>query len=58
MNFLKSLFNEKCPACHKVLRTDQSNTLFSVVVKTCPNNHFKKEYHPALEMYIESKMHC
>ncbi|WP_193559360.1 hypothetical protein [Metabacillus litoralis] len=55
MSFIKSLFTEKCPTCHKQLITSKTNFLSNIVIKTCPENHFKKEFHPALETYIESK---
>lgn len=54
MHFLKRLFVEHCPKCHKVLETQHSNILKSVVIKSCPDNHYKKEFHPAFETYIES----
>lgn len=55
MGFLKSLFTEKCPSCHKPLVTNKTSVLSNIVIKSCPENHFKKEFHPALETYIESK---
>ncbi len=54
MNFFKRLVTEHCPKCHKVLETSHSNTLKSIVVKTCPDRHYQKEFHPALETYIET----
>lgn len=54
MRFLKNLFTEHCPTCHHVLETQHSNSLKAIVVKSCPNNHYQKEFHPALETYIES----
>ncbi|WP_273128429.1 hypothetical protein [Bacillus weihaiensis] len=55
MNFLKSLLTEKCPTCNKQLITSKTKFLSSIVIKTCPENHFKKEFHPALETYIDSR---
>ncbi|AND43069.1 MULTISPECIES: hypothetical protein [Bacillaceae] len=52
--FFKSFFNEKCPTCNKNLVSDKTNSLLSIVIKSCPDNHFQKEYHPALETYVES----
>jgi len=54
MTFFKRFLNEKCPTCNKDLETNKSNIYKSVVVKSCPENHFQKEYHPALESYIET----
>ena len=54
MSFFKNLFIERCPKCNKVLETKQSNIFKSVIVKSCPEGHFQKEFHPALETYIES----
>lgn len=53
MKFLTGLFLEKCPNCEKVLITNQSNSLLSHVVKACPQEHYTKEFHPALETYVE-----
>ncbi len=54
MSLFKSLFNEHCPKCKKVLETHLSKTLHAVVIKSCPDDHYQKEFHPALETYIES----
>ena len=54
MRIFKNLFIEHCPKCNKVLETQNSRTLKAVVIKTCPNHHYQKEFHPALETYIES----
>lgn len=54
MLFLKKLFIEHCPKCNKVLETQNSNIIKAVVIKSCPNQHYQKEFHPALETYIES----
>jgi hypothetical protein len=56
MSFLKRLFIEKCPTCNKVLETNKSNILKTVIIKSCPDNHYQKEFHPALETYIESNL--
>lgn len=48
---------DTCPTCKKVLETKQSNFLKAIVIKTCPDNHYQKEFHPALESYIESNLH-
>lgn len=54
MNFLKTFFNEYCPKCNRVLDTHHSKVLKGIVIKSCPEKHFQKEFHPALETYIES----
>ena len=54
MKLLKRLFIDSCPTCNKVLDTNKSKFSNSIVVKTCPDNHYQKEFHPALETYIES----
>jgi len=52
---IKRLLIETCPKCNQELDTTTSDSYKAVVVKSCPNNHFKKEFHPALETYIESE---
>lgn len=54
MKLLKHLFMDTCPICKKDLDTNRSDFLKAIVVKTCPDNHYRKEFHPALETYIES----
>lgn len=54
MSFFKNLFVERCPKCNQVLETHRSNTLKHIVIKSCPNQHYQKEFHPAFETYIES----
>ena len=54
MKFLKRPFIDTCPTCNKVLDTNKSDFIKAIVVKTCPDNHYRKEFHPALETYIES----
>ncbi|WP_202617823.1 hypothetical protein [Bacillus dakarensis] len=54
MNLFKRLFSEKCPHCHKTLETNQSNIVKGIIIKACPDQHFQKEFHPALETYISS----
>jgi hypothetical protein len=54
MHILKKLFVEHCPICDKQLETYNSNTLKSIVIKSCPDGHYQKEFHPAFEAYIES----
>ncbi|MFY4777099.1 hypothetical protein [Metabacillus sp. RGM 3146] len=53
MSLFSRLFSEKCPKCSKELVTRQSNQAFSLIIKSCPEKHFEKVYHPALETYIE-----
>ncbi|WP_164745649.1 hypothetical protein [Neobacillus mesonae] len=54
MSIFKNLFMEHCPKCKKVLETKHSKPLQSIVIKSCPENHYHKEFHPALETYIET----
>ncbi len=54
MSLIKCLFTDKCPICNKVLETNNSNFFKATIIKTCPDNHYQKEFHPALETYIES----
>jgi len=54
MTLLKRLFIDTCPTCNKVLNTNKSNFLKAIIIKTCPDNHYQKEFHPGLETYIES----
>ncbi|MEH7147098.1 MULTISPECIES: hypothetical protein [Priestia] len=37
-----------------MLNTSKSNALRSTVVKVCPSSHYQKEFHPALETFVES----
>ncbi|MFP7732020.1 hypothetical protein ACLHDF_01070 [Priestia aryabhattai] len=54
MKWFHFLFNERCPKCKQVLNTSKSNALRSTVVKVCLSNHYQKEFHPALETFVES----
>jgi phage FluMu protein Com len=54
--FFKNLFIVRCPSCKEILETHKSDVYKSVVIKSCPKKHYQKEFHPALEMYIESKI--
>ncbi|UOQ93942.1 hypothetical protein MUO14_02905 [Halobacillus shinanisalinarum] len=51
---IKNLFKEKCPQCKEHLTVNRTSLLSSQVVKFCPKGHYEKEYHPALESYIET----
>ncbi|WP_039075760.1 MULTISPECIES: hypothetical protein [Bacillus] len=53
MKVLTFLFSERCPTCNKKLKTTKSNALQSIIIKACPNHHYQKECHPALETFIE-----
>ncbi|MDC3414731.1 hypothetical protein NC797_16835 [Aquibacillus sp. 3ASR75-11] len=55
MNILKNLFIEKCPKCKDTL-VNKPNTLTTQIIKFCPNGHYEKEFHPALESYIEKHL--
>lgn len=54
MGLFKHFFYEVCPKCNKTLETNKSNIFKGIIVKACPDHHFQKEYHPALETYVES----
>ncbi|OWV38841.1 hypothetical protein CE489_05180 [Bacillus spizizenii] len=53
--FWHFLFSELCPTCKKTLDTTKSNAFHGTIIKTCPNHHYQKEFHPALETFIESE---
>jgi len=54
MHFLKRLFVETCPTCQDVLQLRTDDCLSARSIKACPHGHYEKEYHPALESYIET----
>lgn len=54
MKWMRLLFIEQCPKCKKTLETSRSNIWKSLVIKSCPDHHYQKEFHPALETYIET----
>jgi hypothetical protein len=54
MRFFKSLFVETCPQCNKELETHDSNIIKGIIIKSCPDDHYQKEFHPAFETYIET----
>ncbi|MCD7035673.1 hypothetical protein LRR81_15620 [Metabacillus sp. GX 13764] len=53
MSLFSRLFTEKCPKCQQKLVLDTNKQSYSMVVKVCPENHYEKVYHPALESFIE-----
>lgn len=53
MNILKNFFIDKCPKCKDSL-VNKPNTFTAQIIKSCPNGHYEKEYHPALESCIET----
>ncbi|HET6872264.1 MAG TPA: hypothetical protein VFH42_04670 [Sporolactobacillaceae bacterium] len=53
MLLLKKMFTDRCPVCQEALVADSTHLLLSHVKKSCPNGHFEKELHPALETVIE-----
>ncbi|MBM7573276.1 DNA-directed RNA polymerase subunit M/transcription elongation factor TFIIS [Aquibacillus albus] len=55
MGLINWLFTEKCPECNEHLTTVKSETIVALVIKSCPVCTYKKEFHPTLETYIESK---
>ncbi|WP_162990442.1 hypothetical protein [Mesobacillus foraminis] len=54
MKIFDCLFKEICPQCQRALETNKSDIFKGIIIKACPNGHFQKEFHPALETYIES----
>lgn len=54
MKLFQSLFSERCPKCKKVLNTSKSNALQATTVKFCTELHYQKEFHPGLELFVES----
>ncbi|WP_404900491.1 hypothetical protein PV791_06315 [Priestia filamentosa] len=53
MKLWNFLFSERCPKCKETLNTTKSKALYGMIIKTCPNHHYQKEFHPALEAFIE-----
>ncbi|MFB4163941.1 hypothetical protein ACE1TI_08880 [Alteribacillus sp. JSM 102045] len=54
MTLLRKLLHDYCPSCKQPLITKKSNVFSAEVIKTCPKGHYKKEFHPAIETYIET----
>ncbi|CAM3797842.1 hypothetical protein [Mesobacillus thioparans] len=48
------LFEEKCPRCNATLDVKTQPGSKKIIVKACPAGHYEKEFHPALETYIET----
>jgi phage FluMu protein Com len=48
------LFEEKCPRCQSTLEVKNHSSSKTIIVKACPADHYEKEFHPALETYIET----
>ncbi|MCM3575775.1 MULTISPECIES: hypothetical protein [Mesobacillus] len=48
------LFIEKCPRCKATLEVKDNPSCKTIVIKACPAGHYEKEFHPALETYIET----
>ncbi len=49
-----SLLTEKCPICQKKLKNKGQGFFNLKTIKQCPDRHYEKEFHPALETYIET----
>lgn len=49
-----NLFKEKCPHCNQTLKVKNNPSCKSIIIKSCPDDHYEKEFHPAFETYIES----
>lgn len=54
MRFFKNLFKDKCPTCYEILQLKSGEVFFSKTIKSCPKGHYEREFHPALESYIET----
>jgi ssDNA-binding Zn-finger/Zn-ribbon topoisomerase 1 len=54
MNLFKHFFQDRCPKCQKALVNKSNEDSKLIVIKVCPDGHFQKEFHPALETYVES----
>jgi hypothetical protein len=48
-----NLFVEKCPLCKAGLEVKDHPSSKTIIIKACPSGHYEKEFHPALETYIE-----
>ncbi|MGV2939107.1 hypothetical protein AB5I83_05910 [Mesobacillus sp. LC4] len=48
-----NLFAEKCPRCKKTLEVKEHPSSKTIIIKACTTGHYEKEFHPALETYIE-----
>lgn len=55
MGLIDKLTQERCPVCKAVLSAEKTNILWSHVIKSCPHGHYRKEFIPSLESYIELK---
>jgi phage FluMu protein Com len=53
MTLFNKLTQEKCPICKEILTTNKSEILVSHVIKSCPKDHYEKEFIPSLEGYVE-----
>lgn len=49
-----NLFKEHCPQCKQALKVQSASFTKAVIIKECPDQHYRKEFHPALETYIET----
>ncbi|MCP8970201.1 hypothetical protein [Ectobacillus ponti] len=48
-----SVSQDVCPVCKKALATEAHHFFSSHVTKQCPDGHYEKEQHPALEIPVE-----
>ncbi len=53
MRLISTLTQEKCPICKEPLTTNKSKAIFSHIIKSCPKDHYEKEFIPSLEGYVE-----
>ncbi|TLS52807.1 hypothetical protein FE782_09300 [Paenibacillus antri] len=55
LRLLDKFFHEHCPQCGSTLIVCKTPFFSSHIIKTCPNGDYTKEFHPALETYIETR---
>lgn len=48
-----TIFVLKRTGLNKTLDATKSNVFHGTIVKTCPSHHYQKEFHQALETFIE-----
>lgn len=56
MKLFKLLAQDKCPKCQKTLQSKSGAESKMIVTKFCLDGHYEKEFHPALETYVVTKV--
>lgn len=56
MKLFKLLAHDKCPKCQKALQSKSGAESKTIVTKFCLEGHYEKEFHPALETYVVTKV--